>query len=159
MELEKLRTLFLQQLCSQDKWDASDSIENSIKKASVPVREKVLIVIDDIDLVVSSFADEIFSLYKNSLGSRRFSFLVTSHPLWLETKGYKNTDKNLSIEEVCVPFIGVDEALELCKKRFEFSQLNNVYETILPKLPKALQSCEGNIGKIIKRTKKTSVLL
>ena len=154
MELEKLRTLFLQQLCSQDKWDASDSIENSIKKASVPVREKVLIVIDDIDLVVSSFADEIFSLYKNSLGSRRFSFLVTSHPLWLETKGYKNTDKNLSIEEVCVPFIGVDEALELCKKRFEFSQLNNVYETILPKLPKALQSCEGNIGKIIKLTEK-----
>lgn len=154
MELEKLRTLFLQQLCSQDKWDASESIENSIKKASVPVREKVLIVIDDIDLVVSSFADEIFSLYKHSLGTRRFSFLITAHPLWLETKGYKNTDKNLSIEEVCVPFIGVDEALELCKKRFEFSQLNNVYEAILPKLPKAFQSCDGNIGKIIKLTEK-----
>ena len=154
MELEILRTLLLQQLCSQDKWDASESIENSIKKASVPVREKVLIVIDDIDLVVSSFADEIFSLYKRSLGTRRFSFLITAHPLWLETKGYKNTDKNLSIEEVAIPYIGVEEALELCKKRFEFSQLKNVYEAILPKLPKAIQSCDGNIGKIIKLTEK-----
>lgn len=149
---EQLRQLFLQQIAPNEKWDDTEPLHQSFEKLSIPVRQRFLVVVDDADSAIGSFFDELISLYEHNLGKNRFSFLITGHPLWVQTKiAEKNSDR-LSIEEINVPAITIDEANALCEQMFVFARLDRVYKTILPKLPHALASCEGNIGRVIKLT-------
>lgn len=152
MSIEQLRQLFLQQIAPTEKWDETKPLTQSFNQLSIPVRQKLLVVIDDVDLVISSFYDEVLSLYEQYLGQNRFSFLVTSHPLWAQTKINSVINDKLKIKEIEVPKLSIDEALQICKQMFIFAGLEKIYNVILPKLPKAFEACEGNVSKIIKLT-------
>lgn len=152
MSIEQLRQLFLQQIAPTEKWDENKPLTQSFNQLSIPVRQKLLVVIDDIDLVISSFFDEVLSLYEQNLGQNRFSFLVTSHPLWAQTKINSVINDKLKIKEIEVPKLSIDEALQICKQMFIFAGLEKIYNAILPKLPKAFEACEGNVSKVIKLT-------
>lgn len=152
MTQEQLRQLFLQQIAPNEKWDDTEPLYQSFSKLSIPVRQRFLVIVDDADSAISSFFDELISLYEHNLGKNRFSFLVTGHPLWVQTKiAEKNNDK-ISITEINIPAITIDEAGALCEQMFVFARLDKVYKAILPKLPHALASCEGNISRVIKLT-------
>ncbi len=152
MTQEQLRQLFLQQIAPNEKWDDTEPLYQSFSKLSIPVRQRFLVIVDDADSAISSFFDELIELYEHNLGKNRFSFLVTGHPLWVQTKIAEKTSNKISIEEITIPAITIDEASALCEQMFVFARLDKVYKTILPKLPHALASCEGNISRVIKLT-------
>lgn len=152
MSQEQLRQLFLQQIAPNEKWDDTEPLYQSFAKLSIPVRQRFLVIVDDADSAISSFFDELIELYEHNLGKNRFSFLVTGHPLWVQTKIAEKTSNKISIDEITIPAITIDEASALCEQMFVFARLDKVYKTILPKLPHALASCEGNISRVIKLT-------
>ncbi len=154
LSLVALRKLFLQQIAPNLSWDEHKPLNQTVKELSLPTREKFLIVIDDIDSVINSFYEEVMDLYAQCKGLRRFSFLAVAHLLWTQNKLKDANNDKLDIKEICVPNISLEEALLICQQRFVFSKLEKVYNTILPKLPNALASCEGNISKVIKLTEK-----
>lgn len=154
LSLVALRKLFLQQIAPNLSWDEHKPLNQTVKELSLPTREKFLIVIDDIDSVINSFYEEVMDLYALCKGIRRFSFLAVAHLLWTQNKLKDANNDKLDIKEICVPNISLEEALLICQQRFVFSKLEKVYNTILPKLPHALASCEGNISKVIKLTEK-----
>ena len=154
LSLVALRKLFLQQVAPNLSWDEHKPLNQTVKELSLPTREKFLIVIDDIDSVINSFYEEVMDLYAQCKGIRRFSFLAVAHLLWTQNKLKDANNDKLDIKEICVPNISLEEALLICQQRFVFSKLEKVYNTILPKLPHALASCEGNISKVIKLTEK-----
>lgn len=154
LSLVALRKLFLQQIAPNLSWDEHKPLNQTVKELSLPTREKFLIVIDDIDSVINSFYEEVMDLYAQCKGIRRFSFLAVAHLLWTQNKLKDANNDKLDIKEICVPNLSLEEALLICQQRFVFSKLEKVYNTILPKLPHALASCEGNISKVIKLTEK-----
>ena len=154
LSLVALRKLFLQQIAPNLSWDEHKPLNQTVKELSLPTREKFLIVIDDIDSVINSFYEEVMDLYAQCKGIRRLSFLAVAHLLWTQNKLKDANNDKLDIKEICVPNISLEEALLICQQRFVFSKLEKVYNTILPKLPHALASCEGNISKVIKLTEK-----
>ena len=154
LSLVALRKLFLQQIAPNLSWDEHKPLNQTVKELSLPTREKFLIVIDDIDSVINSFYEEVMDLYAQCKGIRRFSFLAVAHLLWTQNKLKDANNDKLDIKEICVPNLSLEEALLICQQRFVFSKLEKVYNTILPKLPNALASCEGNISKVIKLTEK-----
>ncbi len=157
LSLVALRKLFLQQIAPNLSWDEHKPLNQTVKELSLPTREKFLIVIDDIDSVINSFYEEVMDLYAQCKGIRRFSFLAVAHLLWTQNKLKDANNDKLDIKEICVPNISLEEALLICQQRFVFSKLEKVYNTILPKLPHALASCEGNISKVIKLTEKLMI--
>ena len=154
LSLVALRKSFIQQIAPNLSWDEHKPLNQTVKELSLPTREKFLIVIDDIDSVINSFYEEVMDLYAQCKGIRRFSFLAVAHLLWTQNKLKDANNDKLDIKEICVPNISLEEALLICQQRFVFSKLEKVYNTILPKLPHALASCEGNISKVIKLTEK-----
>ena len=109
-------------------------------------------VIDNIDDVITSFSDEVFELFSQFLGQNRFSFLITSHPLWAQAKISSSLNDKLEVKEYEIPKIPMQEALDISRQLFSHAGLEKVYNVILPKLPNALESCDGNLGRIIKLT-------
>lgn len=152
MSIERLRQLFLQQAAPADKWDETVPLYQSFKSLSIPVRQKLLVVIDNIDDVITSFSDEVFELFSQFLGQNRFSFLITSHPLWAQAKISSSLNDKLEVKEYEIPKIPMQEALDISRQLFSHAGLEKVYNVILPKLPNALESCDGNLGRIIKLT-------
>ena len=152
MSIERLRQLFLQQAAPADKWDETVPLYQSFKSLSIPVRQKLLVVIDNIDDVITTFSDEVFELFSQFLGQNRFSFLITSHPLWAQAKISSSLNDKLEVKEYEIPKISMQESLEISRQLFEHAGLEKVYNVILPKLPNALEACDGNLGRIIKLT-------
>ncbi len=151
-ELSRLRTFFLQQVAPADKWDEEKSLAENFALLNIPVRQKILVVIDDVDEVISNFFDEIIKLYEQELGRSRFSFLITSHSLWAQTKISAQLNDKLKFKEYSMPSLSLDEAICICRQMFESVGLKKVYDVIYPNLPKSFAACEGNLGKIIKLT-------
>ncbi|MGN0901798.1 MAG: AAA family ATPase, partial [Succinivibrio sp.] len=149
--LETLRTLVLQQISQGKAFDSSKPLWQAFNELSVPVREKFLIVADDLDRAIDDFVEELFELFKKYLGSNRFSMLLTAHPLWAETKMTKLSGR-IGYVQYAVPSLSMDETLEISKQIFESANLSRVYKSIESKLPKAYEKCSGNVGKIIKLT-------
>lgn len=154
MSLTQLRQLFLQQISPDGKYDTESPLSQTFESISIPVREKLLIVVDDLDLVVDTFTQDLFDLFEKNLGKNRFSILVTGHPLWAESKlnslgaGLKAASRK--IVEIPVTPLRLNEAMDLCEQMFVYSNLNKVYKAIKPELPKVLEKCNGNLTKIIK---------
>ena len=154
MSLTQLRQLFLQQISPDGKYDTERPLSQTFESISIPVREKLLIVVDDLDLVVDTFTQDLFDLFEKNLGKNRFSILVTGHPLWAESKlnslgaGLKAASRK--IVEIPVTPLRLNEAMALCEQMFVYSNLNKVYKAIKPELPKVLEKCNGNLTKIIK---------
>lgn len=154
MSLTQLRRLFLQQISPDGKYDTESPLSQTFESISIPVREKLLIVVDDLDLVVDTFTQDLFDLFEKNLGKNRFSILVTGHPLWAESKlnslgaGLKAASRK--IVEIPVTPLRLNEAMDLCEQMFVYSNLNKVYKAIKPELPKVLEKCNGNLTKIIK---------
>ena len=154
MSLTQLRQLFLQQISPDGKYDTESPLSQTFESISIPVREKLLIVVDDLDLVVDTFTQDLFDLFEKNLGKNRFSILVTGHPLWAESKlnslgaGLKAASRK--IVEIPVTPLRLNEAMALCEQMFVYSNLNKVYKAIKPELPKVLEKCNGNLTKIIK---------
>lgn len=154
MSLTQLRQLFLQQISPDGKYDTESPLSQTFESICIPVREKLLIVVDDLDLVVDTFTQDLFDLFEKNLGKNRFSILVTGHPLWAESKlnslgaGLKAASRK--IVEIPVTPLRLNEAMGLCEQMFVYSNLNKVYKAIKPELPKVLEKCNGNLTKIIK---------
>ncbi len=152
MTLDRLRHLFLQQAAPLDKWDETEPLYQSFKSLSIPVRQKLLVVIDNIDEVITTFSDEVCELFSQFQGQNRFSFLITSHPLWAQAKISSSINDKLGVREYEIPKLSIGESLEISRQLFTNAGLEKVYNVILPKLPNALETCEGNLGKVIKLT-------
>ena len=154
MSLTQLRQLFLQQISPDGKYDTESPLSQTFESISIPVREKLLIVVDDLDLVVDTFTQDLFDLFEKNLGKNRFSILVTGHPLWAESKlnslgaGLKAASRKIVV--IPVTPLRLNEAMALCEQMFVYSNLNKVYKAIKPELPKVLEKCNGNLTKIIK---------
>ncbi|MBR1611933.1 MAG: AAA family ATPase [Succinivibrio sp.] len=154
MSLTQLRQLFLQQISPDGNYDTESPLSQTFESICIPVREKLLIVVDDLDLVVDTFTQDLFDLFEKNLGKNRFSILVTGHPLWAESKlnslgaGLKAASRK--IVEIPVTPLRLNEAMGLCEQMFVYSNLNKVYKAIKPELPKVLEKCNGNLTKIIK---------
>ena len=101
---------------------------------------------------VENISDEVFELFSQFLGQNRFSFLITSHPLWAQAKISSSLNDKLEVKEYEIPKIPMQEALDISRQLFSHAGLEKVYNVILPKLPNALESCDGNLGRIIKLT-------
>ncbi|MCR5536044.1 MAG: AAA family ATPase [Succinivibrio sp.] len=151
MSLEQLRELFLQQLLPGQDWELGNTLGDTLMTLHIPTPQKILMVADDLDEVISSFYDELLQIASDFQGQNRFSFLVTGHPLWAQGRLQTQSGK-LAPSEWPMPGLTMEEAMQLCKAKFNSQGLLPVYKEINGKLPYKLEQCQGNIGKILKLT-------
>ena len=154
MSLNMLRQLFLQQLLPNVSWDLNQKLPDILAKENISVREKILVVVDDADKVVSTFMEELLAVYNQSLGLDRFSFIAVGHPLWAQEILSKARNLNHAPVEMTMPSLTIDEAMLICKSIFTANGLLSVYTAISGDLPARLESCKGNISRILKTTEK-----
>ena len=154
MPPEKLREIFLLQLYQSANYDLSLPLCDILMQKHVPVKQKILIVVDDADKVVDSFYEELLKLYRENLGRNRFSFVLTGHPLWVQSKLKSSTAGSSYPEEEQMPSLDMEEAMGLCSEIFKSEGLSKIYDAIEAKLPLQLEGCGGNIGRIVELTER-----
>ena len=147
---KQLRELFLQQLLPGSKWDLSLNLPDSLLKAVIPGRRKILIIAEDIDKAVSGFSSELETLYTQVSGSGRFAFMASCHPLWA-AQALRSTRVS-AMEEFPVPLLTKGQSLELARHLYAQAGLSDVFSAVLPTLSVVLERCKGNIGAVIRQT-------
>ena len=153
MQLQRLRELFLQQLIPNSSFDTDLNLPDALLKAHIPYNHKILVVVDDVDSVVSAFYNELVALHEQFLGQARFAFVLVCHPLWAEEKLSHYTGK-ADISVMQMPALTIKEAMVLSRHMFALQNTMRIYNAISNKLPEALASAKGNISQIIAITEK-----
>ena len=153
MQLQRLRELFLQQLIPNSSFDTDLNLPDALLKAHIPYNHKILVVVDDVDSVVSAFYNELVALHEQFLGQARFAFVLVCHPLWAEEKLSHSTGK-ADISVMQMPALTIKEAMVLSRHMFALQNTMRIYNAISNKLPEALASAKGNISQIIAITEK-----
>jgi energy-coupling factor transporter ATP-binding protein EcfA2 len=147
---KQLRELFLQQLLPGSKWDLSLNLADSLRKAPIPGRRKILVIADDVDKAVSGFFKELEALCMQASGSGRFAFLASCHPLWA-AQAVRQT-RIAKMEEFPVPELTEAQSLEVARSMYEQAGLSDVFSAVMPALSVVLRECKGNIGAVIRQT-------
>lgn len=154
MSISRLRELLLQQLIPNTKFDIKINLADILAKAHIPYKQKILIVVDDADSVVSSFFEELKALYEQNLGQNRYSFLIVGHELWAQTRLSTISGKGAQIVEKQVPTLSLQEALDFSLYYFKLKGAFELYRLVQKKLPQYLKNCNGNIGQIIEKVER-----
>lgn len=152
MSIIRLRELFLQQLVPNAKFDTKLNMADVLAQSNIPYKQKILVVVDDCDSVVSSFFEELKALYENSLGQNRYFFLVVGHNLWVQTRLNSVTGKGSELNVMEIPRLELQEAMTFAKQVFTNKGALEIYSLLEKKLPKLLSTCNGNISNIINLT-------
>lgn len=150
MSLARLRETLLKQLLPGVECSSDLNLADNLVKHPIPGNDKILIIADDADTVLSSFFTELTELYQEFLGQNRFAFVLSGKPLWTEQK--LNQPRRIELQEVTLPPLSGDEAMGLCRQIFKKNAMLHVYNNLEAKLPAALAKCKGNISKIIQYT-------
>lgn len=150
MSLARLRETLLKQLLPGVECSADLNLADNLVKHPIPGNDKILIIADDADTVLSSFFTELTEFYQEFLGQNRFAFVLSGKPLWTEQK--LNQPRRIELQEVTLPPLTGDEAMGLCRQIFKKNAMLHVYNNLEAKLPAALAKCKGNISKIIQYT-------
>lgn len=153
MQLQRLRELFLQQLLPNSEFDTDLNLPDALLKAHIPYNHKILVVVDDVDTVVSSFYNELLALHEQFLGQARFSFLLVCHPLWADEKVAHYTGR-ADVKAMSIPALSTKEAMVLSRHMFAVQNTMRIYNAISNKLPDALAAAKGNISQVIAITEK-----
>lgn len=152
MTLAKLRELVQIQLFSNIKLDNNQNLSESIVNHIDSIKQKVLIVIDNIDSVVPSFFKEIVGLSNALKDKADFSFLITSRPTWVEAM--KNELINEQIDIIDMKPLDIEDSLKLSKSIFDSHGLTSVFLAYKEKIEQSLNNTQGHIGQIIKQTER-----
>lgn len=152
MSIIRLRELFLQQLVPNAKFDTKINMADVLAKSNIPYKQKILVVVDDCDSVVSSFFEELKALYEHNLGQNRYFFLVVGHNLWVQTRLNSVTGKGSELTVMEIPKLELQEAMIFAKQVLSNKGALEVYSLLEKKLPKLLSTCNGNISNIINLT-------
>lgn len=148
----RLRELFLQQLLPGRGHDLDVNLPDALTQQNIPGRRKILVVADDIDTAVSGFFTELRTLCAQQQPSRRFSFLLSCHPLWAQEQ--QRPSPGPEIEELAVPPLTLEESEDLGEKMFTQAGMPRVFRVILPSVIGLYEECKGNIGAVIAQTEK-----
>ncbi len=153
MQLQRLRELFLQQLIPSGKYDYDLNLPDILSQVRIPYIHKILVVVDDIDSVVSSFYNELLALHQQFAGQGRFSFVLVCQPLWADEKAARPV-ANVDVSVMEIPALTLKEAGILSRHLFAVHNAMRIYNSIKNKLPEALSKADGNMSKIIAITEK-----
>ena len=149
MQLQRLRELFLQQ------FDTNLNLPDSLLKVHIPHNNKILVVVDDADMVVSSFFNELMALYEQFLGQGRFSFILVGQPLWAEEKMQQaelHSKTHVTLKQI--PPLNLQESMVLARHVFALNNTMQIYKALQQRLPERLTGAKGNISRIIAITEK-----
>ena len=151
MQLQRLRELFLQQLLPNMEFDTSINLPDALIKVHIPHNNRILVVVDDVDVVVSAFYNELLALYEQFLGQSRFSFILVCKPLWAEEKISRYNGKaEITLKQI--PPLNLQESLILSRHIFALNNTLRIYKAIANRLPEALAGTKGNLSRIIADT-------
>lgn len=153
MQIQRLRELFLQQLIPSGKYDYDLNLPDILSSVHIPYNHKILVVVDDIDTVVSSFYNELLALHQQFAGQGRFSFVLVCQPLWADEKAARPVG-NVEVSVMEIPALSLKEAGILSRHLFAVQNAMRIYNSIKNKLPEALSNADGNMSKIIAITEK-----
>lgn len=153
MQLQRLRELFLQQLIPSGKYDYDLNLPDILSQVRIPYNHKILVVVDDIDSVVSSFYNELLALHQQFAGQGRFSFVLVCQPLWADEKAARPVG-GVDVSVMEIPALSLKEAGILSRHLFAVQNAMRIYNSIKNKLPEALSKADGNMSKIIAITEK-----
>ena len=153
MQIQRLRELFLQQLIPSGKYDYDLNLPDILSSVHIPYNHKILVVVDDIDTVVSSFYNELLALHQQFAGQGRFSFVLVCQPLWADEKAARPVG-NVDVSVMEIPALSLKEAGILSRHLFAVQNAMRIYNSIKNKLPEALSNADGNMSKIIAITEK-----
>ena len=153
MQLQRMRELFLQQLLPNTEFDTNLNLADAIAQVRIPHNSKILVVVDDVDDVVSSFYNELVALYEQFLGQERFAFLVVAQPLWAEARLSRYQGRG-EITSIKMPALSMKEALVLSRHIFAVQNAMRIYNAVASKLPEALNAAKGNLSQIINITER-----
>lgn len=153
MQIQRLRELFLQQLIPSGKYDYDLNLPDILSSVHIPYNHKILVVVDDIDTVVSSFYNELLALHQQFAGQGRFSFVLVCQPLWADEKAARPVG-NVDVSVIEIPALSLKEAGILSRHLFAVQNAMRIYNSIKNKLPEALSNADGNMSKIIAITEK-----
>lgn len=153
MQVQKLRELFFQQLLPDAGLDTSLNLADALKSVRIPHNQKVLVVVDDIDVVSGSFYNELLALHEDFLGQHRFAFVLVCHTLWAEEKASRYSGKG-NVQLMSIPPLQIKEALILSRHIFALNNTMRIYRAISNKLPDALAAAKGNLSQVINITEK-----
>lgn len=155
MQLQRLRELFLQQLLPNMEFDTNLNLPDSLLKVHIPHNNKILVVVDDADMVVSSFFNELMALYEQFLGQGRFSFILVGQPLWAEEKMQQaelHSKTHVTLKQI--PPLNLQESMVLARHVFALNNTMQIYKALQQRLPERLTGAKGNISRIIAITEK-----
>ena len=151
MQLQRLRELFLQQLLPNMEFDTSINLPDALIKVHIPHNNRILVVVDDVDVVVSAFYNELLALYEQFLGQSRFSFILVCKPLWAEEKISRYNGKaEITLKQI--PPLNLQESIILSRHIFALNNTLRIYKAIANRLPEALAGTKGNLSRIIADT-------
>ena len=155
MQLQRLRELFLQQLLPNMEFDTNLNLPDSLLKVHIPHNNKILVVVDDADMVVSSFFNELMALYEQYLGQGRFSFILVGQPLWAEDKMHQaKLQSKRHMPSKQNPPLNLPDATGQPRQVFALNNTIHIYKALQQRLPARLNGAKGNIGRIIAITEK-----
>ena len=155
MQLQRLRELFLQQLLPNMEFDTNLNLPDSLLKVHIPHNNKIVVVVDDADMVVSSFFNELMALYEQFLGQGRFSFILVGQPLWAEEKMQQaelHSKTHVTLKQI--PPLNLQESMVLARHVFALNNTMQIYKALQQRLPERLTGAKGNISRIIAITEK-----
>lgn len=155
MQLQRLRELFLQQLLPNMDFDTNLNLPDALIKVHIPHNNKILVVVDDADVVVSSFFNELLALHEQFLGQSRFSFILVGQPLWAEEKMSRaqvTSKARLTLHQI--PPLNLQESLVLSRHIFALNNTMKIYKALDKRLPEILAGAKGNLSNIIAITER-----
>lgn len=155
MPLQRLRELFLQQLLPNTEFNTDLNLPDALLKTYIPHKDKILVVVDDVDTVVSSFFNELLALYEQVLGQSRFSFILVGQPLWAEEKISRAASTSkvvITLKEI--PALNIQESLVLSRHIFAVNNAMVIYKALSKRLPELLAEANGNLSRVIAMTEK-----
>lgn len=155
MPLQRLRELFLQQLLPNTEFNTDLNLPDALLKTYIPHKDKILVVVDDADMVVSSFFNELLALYEQVLGQSRFSFILVGQPLWAEEKISRAASTSkvvITLKEI--PALNIQESLVLSRHIFAVNNAMVIYKALSKQLPELLAGANGNLSRVIAITEK-----
>lgn len=148
MDISKAREYLLNQLSPSTIFNADDRLIGTVQRINFE-KDRVLIVIDNVDRISSSFLVELAEIYQAYKKDRLFSIIVTSSPQWAEMRVKVFKDFSITPIEMEVSQLNLSEAINVYMYYLKFYNIKGIDETKL-KDDKRLLACNGNPGKIRK---------
>lgn len=149
--LASLTEILSSQLLPPDALNQGLPLGDVLNKISADSKNKLLILVDDIDLAPAECFQALTEICKKFAGSKGCALLCSGSTEWVKKNASAMTGriKNISVKQYAVTPLDDEEGMEICQLVFKNKQNLPLFTQFKSKIKSGLSACGGNISKII----------